>query len=301
MVARATESPAEHSVVEPAVVADRPWTRTEVVWVTALAGGVLLAGSWRLGSTSLWSDEAATWAISGHRFSDLVGTLTNSGGDRGAALYYVVVFGWMKVFGTSEAAARSLSLVAAAGMLVPFHAIARRLLDRFGAFAAGALLATSSFLFVHAREMRTYAFAVLLVVVTAWALLRAVSSARTASWALFTVAAVLSVYAHWFSALVVVALFVALALAAPGPETVRPALLSAAAIAVATAPIALLIATGHGGGVDWVAPLNRGELQALAKAFTGASRTLVQVAVLGVAAIGWVGTWIAWRRQPRAG
>jgi 4-amino-4-deoxy-L-arabinose transferase-like glycosyltransferase len=301
MAAGATQGLVKSRVAAPAVAAKDRWTRTEVAWVAALAVGVVLAGSWRLGSTSLWSDETATWAISGHSFGDVVSTLTNSGGDRGAALYYVVIFGWMKVFGTSEAAARSLSLLAAAVTLIPFHAIARRVLDRPGAYTATALLATSSFLLHYARELRTYAFAVLLVVVTAWAFLRAVSNPRRRSWILFTVAAVLAVYAHWFSALVVLALFAALALAAPSREIIRPALLAGAAIAVATAPIALLIATGQGSGVGWVAPLNRGEFDSLARYFTGANRTFVQLGVLGVAAIGWVAIWTARRRQSPAG
>ncbi len=301
MAARTMQWRSQSRVDTPAATVEDRWTRTEVAWVVALAGGVVLVGWWRLGTTSLWSDEAATWAISGHGFGDLVSTLTNSAGDRAAGLYYVVVFGWMKVFGTGEAAGRALSLLAAAVTLFPFHAIARRVLDRTGCYAAGALLATSSFYLHYAREMRTYAFAELLVVVAAWAFLRAVSNPRRGSWTLFIVAAVLAVYAHWFAALVIVALFAALALAAPSREITRPALLAAAAIAVATAPIALLIATSEGSGVGWVAPLNRGELDFLARSFTGARRTFVQAGVLGVAAIGWGATWIARRRRSPTG
>ena len=300
MVAGATLRQAGSDAAPATVVKDR-WTRTEIAWVAALVAGIAVVGTWRLASTSLWSDEAATWAISGHSFSDLVRTLGNSSGDRGAALYYLVVFGWMKLFGTSEAAVRALSLAAAAVTMIPFHAIARRLLDRNGTYAAGALLATSSFLLLYAREMRTYAFAVLLVVVAAWTLLRVASSPRVRSWALFTVPAVLAIYAHWFSALVVLSLFVALALAVPSREIVRPALLAAAALAVATAPIAVLIAKGEDGGVGWVAPLNRGELDTLVRSFTGAQATLLQAAILGVAALGWIGAWTVRRRVSLTG
>ena len=87
---------------------------------------------------------------------------------------------WMRVFGTSEVAMRSLSLVAAAATMVPFHAVARRLLDRPAAWAAGAVLATSPFLLAYARDARTYALAVLLVVLAAWTFLRAVASGAAA-------------------------------------------------------------------------------------------------------------------------
>ena len=91
---------------------------------------VAALASWHLGRPTFWNDEAATWAISGHGFGDLLHVLSTSGGDRGAALYYVVAFGWMRLFGTTEIALRSLSVLAATLAILPFHAVARRVVSR---------------------------------------------------------------------------------------------------------------------------------------------------------------------------
>ena len=91
--------------LEPAVHAAGPrWKRSQQWWVLGLAVVVAALGSWQLGRPTFWNDEAATWAISGHGFGDLLHVLSTSGGDRGAALYYVVAFGWMRMFGTTEVA-----------------------------------------------------------------------------------------------------------------------------------------------------------------------------------------------------
>jgi mannosyltransferase len=274
------------------------WGRGEIAWVSTLTAAVALAGFWHLGRAGIWNDEAATWAISGHGFTDLVHALRSSGGDRGAALYYFLEFGWLHVFGTSEFAMRSLSVVAAAGTIVPFHAVARRLLERPATVAAGAMLATSVFFLTYARDARAYAVALLLVVLAAWTFLRAFASDTTRDWWIFSAVALLAVYTHWFSALVVLSFFIALRWTRSDAGRRRHVLCSAAALTVGMVPIAGLVLSGSNSGVDWIADLNATQIRQTAAAFAGSTGLVPQLVMLVVFSAGLVA---AWQHRHRAG
>jgi len=273
------------------------WTTPEKVWVVALVAVVAIQGAWHLGHASLWNDEAATWAISGHSFRGLFHVIQSSGGDRGAALYYFVMFVWIHLFGSSEVALRALSLVAASLTMIPFHACARRLVAPTAAWAAGAVLATSAFYLEHARDARTYSLAVLLVVLAVWTFLRALESASPQDWFLFSVFAVLAIYVHWFSALVIVALFVALLATRPEGEIRRRATTSAVVLGAATLPLCVLVVTGANSGVDWIAPLNVAELRATATQFAGTGDVALQLVIAMLLVTGLVASWASRRTE----
>ena len=257
-----------------------PWSRREWSWVAALTAFVVVAGGWQLGRASLSGDEAATWAISAHGLGDVLHALGGTGGDRGAALYYLSVHFWIQLFGTSEVALRSLSLVAAALVIAPFHAIARRL-GAARAVAADVLLATSPFFLLYARDARAYALLLLLVVFATWAFIRAVESDATGDWVRYTAIATLAVYTHWFAALVIGAHFLWWLATGPHPRRGRRALTSAGVIALAVLPIAVFALVGTS-GVDWIAPLSVAEIRSVATAVTGTSSWSAQLVFLAV-------------------
>jgi 4-amino-4-deoxy-L-arabinose transferase-like glycosyltransferase len=274
-----------------------PWLRAEIAWIVTLTAFVLAAGAWRLGSASLNNDEAATWAISGHGLSDLLHVFAVSGGDRAAGLYYLVEHLWILVGGTSEFALRLLSVVAAAASIAPFYAVARRLVERRAAVVAAALFATSPFVLAYARDARTYTFATLLVVLAAWTFVRAVDSGRDRDWITYAIMAVLSIYAHWFAALVVLAEFASLLSIRPGRVAWRSVRMSAAIVTVLTTPIALAIIFGDNNGIDWIAPLNIAEIRTVAARFTGSGSTPGQLLFLVVLLAGLTASLGAARRN----
>lgn len=265
------------------------WSRPEIVGVALLTAAVLATASWRLGRLSLSGDEASTWAISGHGLANLLRVLGHSGGDRAAALYYLAVTGWARIVGTGPIALRSLSVGAAALTVAPLHAIGRRL-SRRHAIVTDLLLATSPFFLTYAREARAYALVTLLVVLATWQFLRAWDRDRPRDWALYVVLAVIATYTQWFAALVVVAHLATL-------PTIRSrvdgqsarAWRSFAAIGACCAPIAALVMAGRTGGLDWIAPLNGGQLRMLGATYVGNTQIVAQLAfgagtLVGVAA-----------------
>jgi len=118
---------------------------------------VLLIGAFcklsALNSRELWLDETYS-AFMAHR--PLAAMLDHAAGDVHSPLFYVLLWGWIRVGGDSQAQLSLfsvvLSLCATLGMLV----LGRRLLgSHFGAFAA-ALFAFSPMLFVYSLEVRIY-------------------------------------------------------------------------------------------------------------------------------------------------
>ncbi|MDP9388584.1 MAG: glycosyltransferase family 39 protein, partial [Actinomycetota bacterium] len=126
--------------------------------VGLLAVAAALALSTR---TELWLDEAQAVAISRLAPADLLSALRTDGAP---PLYYLLLHGWIQLFGSSALAVRALSglFAAAAIALAPLAAV--RIGPRRAAVAAVALLATSPFLLRYATEARMYALVVLLCV-----------------------------------------------------------------------------------------------------------------------------------------
>ena len=263
------------------------WSRGEVLALGLVALVFAVAAAWTVGRQSLTGDEAASWAISGHTLGDLLHVLSSSGGDRAAGLYYVVLWAWTRVFGTSVTALRSLSVVAAVATLPAFHAVARRF-GRPSAFVADLLLAASPFFLTYARQARAYSLAILLVVLTVWAFLRALDTGAARHWTTFVVLAGLALYTQWFAALVLVALYGAALATARTAVVSRRAIAATATLAVLATPILALIVLGDTGGVDWIAPLSRAQLHDLAATLASTHATVGQVAFFGVAAVGLV-------------
>src|ERR1700753_2523443 len=95
------------AVVQNDVEARAPW---RINWPDSLAfiaicGGIVLR--WiALGRPSLWYDEGYTAWIVSHPIAEIMRLIQT---DTAPPLYYVLLRGWVNVFGHSETALRSLS------------------------------------------------------------------------------------------------------------------------------------------------------------------------------------------------
>ena len=124
----------------------------------ALRTGALDAG--------FWIDEAIAVGIASHEPGEIPELLRQDGSP---PLYYLLLHAWMGLVGSSEAAARSLSLVfAAAAIPVAWWAAGGR---RAGAIAAG-VVAVCPFLTYYAQEARMYTLVAVLSLVATVAFVR---------------------------------------------------------------------------------------------------------------------------------
>jgi mannosyltransferase len=110
-------------------------------------------------SSDMWLDEALTVNISKLPLSQLHGALERDGAP---PLYYVLLHFWMKLFGSSDLGARSLSGVISVAT-IPFVWVAgKRLGGRTVAVTATVLVSTSPFAIYYGTEARMYSLVALL-------------------------------------------------------------------------------------------------------------------------------------------
>lgn len=132
------------------------WIRSSVIAVLAVT--VVLRF---LTSSPMWLDEAQTVNIAGRSLPHLFSALREDGAP---PLYYVLLHGWMAVFGTGSFAVRTLSGLFSVAALVVMGVAARRFrLLGDSPWPAVLLLATCPFAVRYATEARMYSLLLLLV------------------------------------------------------------------------------------------------------------------------------------------
>lgn len=174
--------------------------------VVAAAAGVVLRF---VTASPLWLDEALSVHIADSD-TPLSEALRRDGHP---GLYYLLLRGWIDLFGSSEASVRAMSGVFSL-VAVPFVvATARRHGDRLAA-AAAVLAIASPYLMRYGSEARMYSMLVALAAFGWWALERAIE--RPAAARLATVAAATGavLHTHYWAVFVVAAVLAALAVQA---------------------------------------------------------------------------------------
>jgi mannosyltransferase len=225
------------------------------VW--AVAGLVAVAAVIRIltiDNQSFWTDEALTAFEAQLPFGDMIHTVQHV--ETTPPLYFVLVWCWAKVFGTSEVALRSISTLAGIALVPIAYMSAKELASRWAGVIAAALVAVNPFLIWFSQEARAY---MLLATLTGAGFLwfvraRRDPSPRNLAW--WAACSALAVCTHFFAGFAV------------APEALwllwvardRAAWSAVGVVALAQAamlPFALADTT-H--GTDWIAkvpPLNR--------------------------------------------
>jgi mannosyltransferase len=205
-------------------------TRTRRI-TQLLAGLVLLAAALRfatLGVQSLDSDEGFTAEIARKSLGGALSQVPHT--ESSPPLYYLLVWVWAKLFGTSAWGLRSFSALAGTLAVPVTYAIGAELRSRRVGLIAAAFVAVSPLLVWYSQEARAYMPFMLL---SALAFLY-FARGRVWLWALASAAALAT---HYFAAAVVVPMAVAL-LWRRTPRA-RPAVGAVALVGLALLPLAL--------------------------------------------------------------
>jgi mannosyltransferase len=224
------------------------------LWI--LCGLIVLATVIRIitiDNQSLWADEALTAYEAHLPFGAMLGSVVHV--ETTPPLYFVLIWGWAKAFGTGEVALRSLSTLAGIALVPIAYLSARDLISRWAGVIAAAFVTVNPFLIWYSQEARAYMLLALLSGASFWWFIRARSdpSRRNLTW--WVVCSSAAVMTHFFAGFVV------------GPEALwllwvaRTRTTALAVGVVAAAQLAMLpFAVGDTSashGVGWIAKIPR--------------------------------------------
>lgn len=148
----------------------------------------------------LWLDESQSVAIARLPFTGHGTTLIEGLRQDGSPpLYYVLLHGWISVFGDGDRTVRALSLVLNLACIPPLLLLARRVIGRRAAWVAVLAFVTSPFAAYYATETRMYSLLLLVALLGGLALERTLRAPTWWSVAGLSVASVAVALTHYWS------------------------------------------------------------------------------------------------------
>jgi mannosyltransferase len=204
----------------------------------ALAAILVLAAVLRLEGigTWYWIDESLSIGLARHNLYEIPSLLLRDGSP---PLWYLILHGWMALFGTSIVATHALSFVFAVLTVPAAWYLGRRLFGDRAAWFVAVLVAINPFVTYFARETRMYSLVALLALVVAATFVEAfVDGRQRAAW-WFAASLTALLYTHnWglYTAVACVAALVPIVLTSPD----RAALVRRAAVVFGIVGLAYL-------------------------------------------------------------
>jgi mannosyltransferase len=176
----------------PTVLSGRWLLAAEIGVVAVVAIGLVLRFWTR---SALWLDEALTVDIARLPLHEIPSYLKRDGAP---PLYYVLLHFWMKPFGDSDIAVRSLSGVFSVATLPVVWIVGRRIGGRSVAWVLLVVVASAPFAVYYGTEARMYSLVMFLTACGLWALSRVLEKARPGNLvALAVVTAALLYSQYW--------------------------------------------------------------------------------------------------------
>lgn len=218
------------------MIGERP--QSTVLW--ALAGLTALGLAVRfasLGVQSYHHDEVITAArvIPGD-FTEMLRQVKES--ESNPPLYYVLAWGWAKVFGTGEFGLRSLTALFGAATVPVAFLVGRELASNRAGLIAAAIVALNPMLIWYSQEARSYALLVFFGALALFFFVRALRTEKGRDLALWALASALALCSHYFAvfAVAIEALWLLIALRSRW-RSVLPAVGAVLAVGLALLPL----------------------------------------------------------------
>jgi hypothetical protein len=159
---------------------------------------------WRLDASSLRGDEGFTMIVWLESLNKVLGPMAGTEPHPPAAV--LSIYGWTRLVGETEFAARYLSVLAGAVTIAAIYGMGRNLLDRQTGFLAAFLWAINPYQIWFAQDLRSNALWIAFSAVATLALLRALRSPRRAgTWLLYMIMMTLGLYTFYLELFVLAA------------------------------------------------------------------------------------------------
>jgi len=174
----------------------RAWSGpVAIVIALTVAGGVLRFAT--LGVQSIWLDESATMILIHRGFSDMLSHLTAS--EEAPPLYYILVWGWTRLFGLGVVSFRAFSALAGT-LTIPVLYLSGAQISRRAGLWAAALVSVSPSMYYFSQEARAYALFILLAAIAFLCFQRALEQPTGRRLWLWAAMSILATLTHYFAA-----------------------------------------------------------------------------------------------------
>jgi mannosyltransferase len=231
-----------------------------------------------------WIDEGISVGIAHEHWTSIPHLLRQDGSP---PLYYMLLGIWVRLFGDSEAATHTLSLVFGLACVPLAFCATRAVFGRPAALAATVLASLDPFLTYYAQETRMYELEALLSLVVAWSYVEGILRGRRAWTPVFVVSTALLAYSHNWGLLLCIGL--AAATVAFARDRLRLFGVAAAGIVVLYAPwVPTLLSQARHTGAPWSTRPSFHDLFLSAGTVIGGDAPYVALVLVGGAALGGV-------------
>lgn len=174
--------------------------RPHIIIILLICVGALLR-LYQLGDKSFWTDELVTIA-NAIKLTDINVLFAHTREDDLPKFYSLVLRFWL-MFGDSEFATRSLSVLFGCAAIPVAYAICRLFFDVKTSISAALLTAISPFLLLYDREVRMYSLFSLLSLLSTYYFIRAIRGNEKSHWFFYVVVNVLNLYTHYYALLTI--------------------------------------------------------------------------------------------------
>lgn len=213
-------------------------SRSSALWVLAGLTALALAARFAsLGVQSFHHDEVITAArVIPGSFIDMLHQV--KGSESNPPLYYVLAWGWAKLFGTGEVGLRSLSALFGVATVPIAYCLGAELTNRRAGLVVAALVAVNPMLIWYSQEARSYALLVFFGALSLLFFARALRTRSGRDLTLWALASALALCSHYFAvfAVMIEALWLLVALRARW-RSVVPAVAGVALVGLALLPL----------------------------------------------------------------
>jgi len=167
--------------------------------IVLLTVGGCFSRFFRLGRESLWCDEALNLDLAWK--ASRIHCIT-SWADSHPPLYYFILHGWMKIFGSSEWAMRSLSAVFGVLLIIATYYIGRKMISREAGVIAAILVLVNPVALYYSQEARMYSFIPILILLSTYYFYRFLSCGDRRFLGLYVVFAAFLIYTDYLGVVV---------------------------------------------------------------------------------------------------
>ncbi len=169
-----------------------------LLFIIMIIGLSILLRMYKINTKDIWLDEANTVLIAENNPSGIVSSLKH---DAHPPLYYFILHFWMKLFGQTETALRSLSASFGVLLVISLFFIGRKLFTTRTAIYVALFSAIAPIQVMYSQQVRMYTLLPLTSVLSMYFLLRFIQEGKNSQICWYIVSTVACLYTHHYGIL----------------------------------------------------------------------------------------------------